>query len=287
MHSAHRGAIRVAITSLVATAALALTSSSAAALVLPRQITIAGNGVTLQAWIYAPSQPGQHPGVVAMHGCAGLTGENGKPNERHEDWGQRLAAQGFVVLFPDGFASRGLGPQCKVGEREVRPSHERVDDAMSALAYLVAQPNVKPQAVSLLGWSNGGSTVLYTVEPRHAPRGGPDFAKAVAFYPGCRVPLETGTWKSRMPLLILIGVSDDWTPAAPCGDLAAAAKAGGLPVDIVTYPDSYHDFDHPNLPVHLVEGLAFTGSGTGVVHTGTNQIARADALVRSLAFFAH
>jgi dienelactone hydrolase len=252
-----------------------------------QQITFPGaGGVTLKAWIYAPTAPGQHAAVVAMHGCSGLTDDNGKPSERHEDWGQRLSGLGFVALFPDSFGSRGLGPQCKVGERDVRPSHERVDDAQAALTYLSTQPNIKTQAISLLGWSNGGSTVLYAVEPKHAPRGGVDFAKAVAFYPGCRVPLETGQWKTRLPLLILIGQADDWTAAAPCVDLSTAAKSSGLAVDIVTYPNAYHDFDHPDLPVHIIDGLAFTASGTGHVHTGTNAAARADAITRVPAFLA-
>jgi len=252
-----------------------------------QQVTFPGaDGVTLKAWVYAPAQAGQHAAVVAMHGCSGLTDDSGRPSERHEDWGQRLSGLGFVTLFPDSFASRGLGPQCKVGDRDVRPSHERVGDALSALTYLSTEANVKSQAISLLGWSNGGSTVLYSVEPKHAPRRGVDFAKAVAFYPGCRVPLETGQWKTRLPLLILIGSADDWTAAAPCVDLSAAAKSGGLPVDIVTYPNAYHDFDHPNLPVHTIDGLAFTASGTGHAHTGTNPAARADAIARVPAFLA-
>jgi len=252
----------------------------------PQQITFPGaQGLTLQGWLYAQPQNGQQPAVVAMHGCAGLV-ENGRPSERHEDWGQRLSALGFMVLFPDSFTSRGLGPQCKVSDREVSPARERTDDAKAALAFLGAQSNVKSQAISLMGWSNGGSTVLYSVEPRHAPHGGPDFAKAVAFYPGCRAPFETGTWKTRMQLLILIGAADDWTAAQPCVDLIAAAKAAGANADIVTYPDAYHDFDHPDLPVHIVEGLAFTASGTGRVHTGTNPAARADAIKRVPAYLA-
>jgi dienelactone hydrolase len=69
--------------------------------------------------------------------------------------------------------------------------------------------------------------------------------------------------------------------------MVAAAKAAGELVDIVTYPGAYHDFDHPSLKVHTQDGLAFTASGTGVAHTGTNPAARADALVRVPAFLAH
>ena len=182
-------------------------------------------------------------------------------------------------LFPDSFGSRGLGPQCKVGDREVHPSRERVEDADAALKFLAARADVDAKQISLVGWSNGGSSTLYAVEPKHAPAGA-DFARAIAFYPGCRTPLESGRWRTRLPLLVLIGAIDDWTPAEPCAALVADAKAKGEPAEIVTYAGAYHDFDHPDLPVHTVEGLAFTANGGGQAHTGTNPAARADAIRR-------
>ncbi len=279
-------AVRLAAALPVVLAFLLMIASAAQA-AKPVAVTFAGReGVTLQAFVYVPEGPGPFPAVIALHGCSGLTKE-GKPSERHADWGERLAAQGFLVLFPDSYASRGLGPQCKVSDRDVSPSRDRPLDVNASLAYLDTRPDVKPDAVSLLGWSNGGSTVLYSVEPTHRPTAGQqDFAKAIAFYPGCRVPFETGKWSSRLPLLILIGEADDWTAAQPCRDMVAAAKAVGVSVDIVAYPGAYHDFDHPNLPVHTLDHLAFASSGTGVAHTGTNPAARADAILRVPAFLA-
>jgi dienelactone hydrolase len=187
------------------------------------------------------------------------------------------------VIFPDSYGSRGLPPQCKVREREVKPARDRVADANAAFSYLSQRPDVDQKAISLVGWSNGGSSTLYAVEPKNKPAGAADFARAIAFYPGCRTPLETGRWSARVPLTILIGASDDWTPAAPCVDLGAAAKAAGESVEVVTYPGAYHDFDHPDLPLHTLSGLAFTGEGGDVAHTGTNPAARADAIVRVMA----
>jgi dienelactone hydrolase len=253
----------------------------------PEQVSFPGHdGVTLQGWLYRAATPGRHPAVIALLGCAGLTDKGGQPSARHDDWGKRLSALGYDVLFPDSFASRGLGPQCKVGQREVRPGRERVEDADDALTFMGTQSTVDPTKIALLGWSNGGSTVLYAVEPRKKPGTGPDFSKAIAFYPGCRVPEESGHWATRLPLLILMGEADDWTPAAPCHDLATAAKAAGEAVDLVTYPGAYHDFDHPDLPVKQVKGLAFTANGDGVAHTGTNPAARADAIQKVPAFLA-
>jgi dienelactone hydrolase len=254
--------------------------ASAGADAAPQAVTFPGaGGLTLQGWLYAPTGEGPHRAVVALHGCAGLLNSKGSPSARHADWGERWAAAGFLALFPDSFGSRGLGPQCKVGDRDVHPSRERVADAEAALKFLAARPDVDAKRISLVGWSNGGSTTLYAVEPKNAPAG-VDFARAIAFYPGCRTPLAGGRWSTRVPLLALIGEADDWTPAAPCAELIADAKAKGEPVEIVVYPGAYHAFDHPNLAVRTVEGLAYTANGDGKAHTGTDPAARADAIRR-------
>ena len=261
---------------VAAFAALLASGAQAAA----RRVTFPGeDGVTLQGWLYEPATPGPHQAIVALHGCEGLLGRHGSPSARHADWGERWAQAGFLALFPDSFGSRGLGRQCRVSEREIHPSQQRVPDAQAALAFLAARPDVDAKRIALVGWSNGGTSTLYAVEPRNAPAG-PDFAQAIAFYPGCRLPLEHGRWATRLPLLVLIGASDDWTPAEPCAALIAQAKATGEAADIVTYAGAYHDFDHPDLPVHTVDGLAFTAGGTGQAHTGPNPAARADAIRR-------
>ncbi|WP_020174626.1 dienelactone hydrolase family protein [Methyloferula stellata] len=275
-----RRAIAVAIVLFAA----ALVSSVAAQ--TPTSVQFPGtDDVVLQAALYMPKGTGPFPAVIAMHGCSGLRDKTGALSERHRDWAERLSAQGFIVLLPDSFASRGLGPQCRNSEREVRPSRERVADVKAAFDYVAGLAQVKPSAINLLGWSNGGSTVLYAIAPKNVPAKG-DFARAIAFYPGCRVPLENGRWHARLPLLILMGEADDWTPVAPCKTLAEEAAAQGEKVQIKTYPDAYHDFDHPNLPVHVVEHLAFTASGGGSAHTGTNEAARKDAIEQVLGFLA-
>lgn len=261
---------------------LACTAATAA-----ERVSFAGDDLMLRAILYRPDGPGPFAAVIALHGCAGLYGRDDSLSPRHADWAGRLVAAGFIVLFPDSFGSRGAGPQCKTDDRVTRPSKERVDDALAAKAYLQSRPDVKADALSLLGWSNGGSTVLYAVEPRNRPGDGkPDFARAVAFYPGCRAPSEQSRWHARLPLLILIGAADDWTPAAPCRSLAADAAAEREPVSIQIYPGAYHDFDHPNLSIKSHSDLAYTGDGSGQAHTGTDPAARRDVVTRVPAFLA-
>jgi dienelactone hydrolase len=248
----------------------------------PVAVTFPGpGGIALQGQLYRPAGAGPFPAIVALHGCGGLYDRAGAPTARHADWGERLAAQGFLVLFPDSFGSRGLGPQCRVSHREIRPGRERVADAEAAGAWLRGRPDVRADAVSLLGWSNGGSTVLAVVR---AGRPTP-FARAVAFYPGCRAALEQG-WRDRTPLLILVGGADDWTGAEPCRALAEEARGRGEPVEITVYPGAVHDFDAPDAAVRERRGLAYTVNRDGVAHTGTDPAARADALARVPAYLA-
>jgi dienelactone hydrolase len=62
--------------------------------------------------------------------------------------------------------------------------------------------------------------------------------------------------------------------------MVAGARGRSAGTSIVVYPGAYHDFDHPNRPLQVRSGYAFTSDGAGKVHTGTNPAARADALKR-------
>lgn len=163
---------------------------------------------------------------------------------RDAQWAKTLAGQGQMVLLPDSFGSRGLGPQYPVEQRSVKPSGARHQEAIAAARWLARQPGTPAGGIMLLGWSNGGGTVLFTAaEAPDLPPG--LFSRFVAFYPGCKTELESKSWKPAGRLMILVGANDDWTPAAPC-----EALAGKFPAEItlVVYPDAWHDFDRPDHP---------------------------------------
>ena len=244
-------------------------------------------GVTLDAALVRPPSRTDLPAVVALHGCGGPY------PSRDGSWAVELVAKGHIVLLPDSFGSRGLGPQCRVKQRTVSPARERRDDAIAAATWLATQPGVPAGGIALLGWSNGGSTVLATA--RLGARGSADrhtalppglFTRFVAFYPGCAGTARDLSWQPAAPMLILVGEQDDWTPAEPCRQIAARFpdRIGPNPVTMVAYPDAYHDFDAPDRPLRVLTGLATVTSGQA--HVGTNVAARADALVRVPAFLA-
>jgi dienelactone hydrolase len=263
-----------------AVGAAGLAIAWAAAVPAPDRVEVPDGELTLHATLYKPDGPGPFPAVVALHDCGGLTHRPATMKQLYNEWASLLVAQGFVVLFPDSFGSRGLGTQCRVHERKVRASRQRVADANAARRWLQAQSYVRADHIALLGWADGGLTTLWAVRPNSEPRdGSPDFRSAVAFYPFCRRLRETA-WSARVPTLILIGSADDWSPAGVCQQMVAGAHGRSAHVQIIVYPDAHHEFDRANMPLRLRTGLAFTADPSGKAHGGTNPAARSDALKR-------
>src|ERR1700680_868846 len=177
-------------------------AADAAPLPSPHQVDIPlGNG-TLHAQLYKPAGGGPFPVVIALHGCGGLAGPSEPVQPRYRDWAEQLLKEGNAVLLPDSYGSRALGPQARVKERRVRARRERVADIMASRQWLVQQPWAARDRISLLGWANGASALLWAVRPQLSSRNiEPDFRSAIAFYPDCRISSRLG-WSARVPTLL-------------------------------------------------------------------------------------
>ncbi len=271
---------------LCAASAMALNGSAQAG--EGQHVTFAGPAkgpAVLQAeWFPPAGATGPVPAIIALHGCGGSTRSDGRPLSRTVDWTERWLEAGYAVLWPDSYGSRRLGPQCETRKRSVFP-HQRAQDAQAAARWLASQPGIDAKRIALVGWSNGGSTVLYAVRTG-GPTPAPDFRTAIAFYPGCRAPQERALregapWAARLPLTILIGAADDWTPAEPCREIG---KRKG--VRYIEYEGAYHDFDERDTPIRVRRGLTYSADGSGTAHRGTDPKARAAAIAEVTAILA-
>jgi dienelactone hydrolase len=171
---------------------------------------------------------------------------------------------------------------------------DRPKDAYAALGYLQAQPLVRADRVALMGWSQGGGVVLLTINDKSIGRPAAlsqDFKAAVSFYPGaCSdkfqskpwTAVEPQGWTTKLPLLVLFGAADTWTPLAPCEEFLGGAKARGNPVELKIYESAVHAFDAPTLP--RIELPAYRAGNGPVPVIGTDTQARADAFTRVLEF---
>lgn len=238
------------------------------------RVSIPGpDGVRLDAAFIRPAGPVQAPAVVLLHGCGG-------PGQRDVAWVQDIVGRGHPLLMPDSFGSRGQGAQCRNRENRIAPASMRRNDAIAAATWLMAQPGMPPGGVLLLGFSHGGSTVLWTARQRaDLPAG--LFRGFIAFYPGCAAPLRRADYRLSAKLLLLIGAADNWTPPEPCRELAARFPEQ---VEFVSYPGAYHGFDNAAQPRRELRGLAYTADGSGVATLGGDPAAAADARRRVVGF---
>jgi dienelactone hydrolase len=230
-------------------------------------------------WFPVKASPKPAPAVLLLHGCGGPYDKKGALSERMLNYVSVLNAEGWHALVLDSLTPRGEKELCtqKIGTRAVTMT-ERRRDTFGALQWLSARPEVDAQHLALLGWSNGGSTVLASSNTLHpevkaATQNALKPRAAVAFYPGCEADLKRG-YSPSAPLLILSGGSDDWTAAAPCEALAKASESRGeTPPQIKVYPGAFHGFDSL-APVRLRADVPNgVKPGTGV-HVGGQAAAR-------------
>ena len=257
----------------------------AAPLPSPEQVDIPlGSGI-LRAQLYKPDGDGPFATVIALHACGGLAGNSEPVQPRYRDWAEQLLKAGNAVLLPDSYGSRELGPQCRVNERRVLARRERVVDVMASRQWLVQQPWIARDRISLMGWANGASALLWAVRPQLSSRGvEPDFRSAIAFYPDCRISSGLG-WSTRVPTLLLIGAKDDVSSPPACRQMVDGARGRSALARIVVYPGAYHDFDRANFPLHAIGGTA-DAAVPEKGHVGTDAEARADSQKRVAEWLA-
>ncbi len=218
-----------------------------------------------------PKGVGPFPAVILMHGCSGI-------QQSHLTWASLFSNHGFVTLIVDSFRPRNILSVCKNFVRSASPP-ERALDAYGGFNFLKSKSYVNFQRIGLIGWSHGGVSALHAtnrlgistkVEQR--------FRAAVAFYPYCIADRSFD-----LPVLIMIGESDDWTPPDLCEELYRRNKISGNSdmVQLIVYPDAYHAFD-----IRDLESGYTIEDGNGRKHLLMyNDKAYKDSVERVITFF--
>jgi dienelactone hydrolase len=250
-----------------------------------------GTPTTITGYLYKPAGSGPFAAVVGIHGCDGLVNEKEEIRPLYGTWGEILSRAGYIVLLVDGFQPRLYGSLCAiqpVSTRSLLPRRETLRDAFGGMNYLRSRSDVRPSSIAILGQSYGATAMMFTMANGALPKGVPlekDFRASVALYPNCTPILDRDThWRPRQPMLLLMGELDGGL--APCKEVVAHAnEEGGHPIDVHFYPETYHAFDQPNLPITVQTNIKLPPDGHSP-GMGSNPEARADAINLVTQFLA-
>jgi dienelactone hydrolase len=217
----------------------------------PQEVTfINDQGITLIGWLFKPAGTGPFRAVVMLHGCAGAYsyGDPAKGvTKLYREWGDRLVNAGYIALLVDSFTPR-RAPQNQCGGPITSEVQDRPYDAYAGLKYLASKSFVAAGKVGLLGWSQGGSSGMATMDVTKA---NPSyrFKAAAVFYPGCGLSnafggISRSTWKPYAPLVILIGSADRVVSLVTCQTRVTKAQAlGATTTRITIFNNAQHKFD--------------------------------------------
>lgn len=230
-----------------------------------KYLSAAAGNAEITGYVFRPKGDGPFPVVIGMHGCGGLFEGNGRAIlDTRLDWADRFVKAGYVLVYPDSYKSRGVGSVCEIRQEKLPVKFiDQVGDLTGTINWLLTQPFVDRDRISMIGWGTGGSAVLRLLDPGLAVHKRVNFAAAVAYYPQCEYLLKSFGYTPRLLPVVHSGAADQLAPSAPCKDLSARWNS-----PFTAHAGAYHNFDAPNAPVRKRK------YATGVVYVGTNKAAR-------------
>ena len=210
---------------------------SATSLSIPSYKNSGEMGAIISGTILKPEGTGPFPTVILMHGCSGLNRAVSIGLQNHAAY---LVENGYAALILDSFTGRGKSDGVCSSYGELANARDyRVADAYNTLSYLRSLPYVDQNNFFLMGQSNGGSVALIIASQinNQSFQEGFKFNAIVAFYPWCGALVS----KPKIPLLVLGGERDDWTPLGPC--FSAQKQNLNSPYKVIEYKNAHHSFD--------------------------------------------
>jgi dienelactone hydrolase len=186
--------------------------------------------------LFKPAGAGPFPAVVYMSGCGGIDGPSMRAQQKNTI--DHLLAKGVAILIVDSFTPRNEpnGVCAKLGgENAVQYATRGSNDALAAVAVLKAMPDIDAKHIFLTGFSLGGWSSLLATDSKSAVSHNGAVAGVIAYYPWCYDGVDPS-----VPVLVMIGEKDDWTPAARC-----QAVTGKTNFAVVVYPGATHVFNMP------------------------------------------
>jgi dienelactone hydrolase len=188
----------------------------------------------LEAELLLPHVEQPVPFVILLHGCSGAT------DRVVRSWSRRVAKalndQGYGVLILDSFTTRNVQSTC--GAPNYHWGVRRVEDAYSAMDYLVEKNLAKPSDVFVVGRSNGALTTIMIAEDYEVRNHPHRFAGGFAISPTC-LGLEKSVFAA--PFVIFVGDQDDAVVDVKACE--ALGKRTESPVRVIEFKGATHGYE--------------------------------------------
>lgn len=218
-----------------------------------------GVNITARSWPYRDldtaltgvlcrdeTAPGPRPGILLVHGGAGL-------DEHARGQAQRYASLGYVVLacdmLGDGVAGdRGRVIGCLTALRDDPPFTIR--RARAGLTALSSCPGVDGRA-AVIGFCFGGMVALALA------RSGESIAGAVSIHGSLATSSRAEPGAVRARLLVCHGALDPHVPPADVIAFADEMNSAGADWQLIMYGSALHGFTHSRATPGAVPGVAY------------------------------
>ncbi len=225
------------------------------------------DGTTVHGYVYKPVDyvAGQkYPTILRPHG-----GPVWAYYAEYQDLAQLLAANGYVVLFPNPRGSSGYGQEfCKAIFAEW--GNKDYQDDMAMVDYAIAQGFADPNRLGVGGWSYGGISTDFIIGHTNRFKAAISGAGAAEFISlwghdeyvrdyiaELGLPWEhRDVWDRVAPFwhvkdiqtpTMFVGGNVDWNVPVLGGEqLYESLKVLGRDTLLVVYPDEYHEFKTPS-----------------------------------------
>ena len=190
--------------------------------------------------LFKPAGTGPFPAVVYITGCGGIDAPLLRAVQKTAI--DHLLAKGVAILIVDSFTPRGEpGGVCVIAgpvdeEKANQYARRGGNDALAAVAVLKTMPEIDAKHIFLAGFSLGSYSSLLATDSKNPASHDRAVAGVIAYYPFCYDGVDPS-----VPVLVLIGDKDDWTPAAKC-----QAVTGKTNFEVVVYPGATHVFNQPS-----------------------------------------
>jgi carboxymethylenebutenolidase len=163
-----------------------------------REVTYPGKGCTIRAYVAEPSHGGhQHPAVIIVQEWWGL-------DDHIKDVTRRLAAEHYLAIAPDLYSRQGnkvtkdpnVAGELMSGLKQT----DGMEDLLSTIGWLKAQPSVRVSHIGVIGFCMGGS---YAMSLSCVSR---DIKAAAPFYG--EIPADEKLQNLSCPLFYAYGEND-------------------------------------------------------------------------------